>query len=145
MRESFGSWDVDQGWLLLPWLAPKRTLGIFPSEPCRAHSGLITNSHRRNKMVPSIENIFARARCIHEGPFRRQRPLYLRLIREGQAPGILMISCSDSRVDPSAIFAVEPGKIFMVRNIAGLVPPLGMTKLALAQARPLNSGSCISA
>ncbi len=36
-----------------------------------------------------------------------------------------MVSCSDSRVDPSSIFAVEPGEIFMVRNVAALVPPCG--------------------
>ena len=36
-----------------------------------------------------------------------------------------MVSCSDSRVDPSTIFAVEPSEIFMVRNVAALVPPCG--------------------
>ncbi len=34
-----------------------------------------------------------------------------------------MIACSDSRVDPSIIFDAEPGEIFMVRNVASLVPP----------------------
>jgi len=36
---------------------------------------------------------------------------------------MLMIACSDSRVDPAIIFDVEPGEIFMVRNVASLVPP----------------------
>lgn len=76
-------------------------------------------------MVSKIENLLARANAFREGPFLRQRPLYLRLVREGQKPKILMVSCSDSRVDPSTIFAVEPGEIFMVRNVAALVPPCG--------------------
>ena len=37
-----------------------------------------------------------------------------------------MIACSDSRVDPSVIFDAEPGEIFMVRNVASLVPPCAL-------------------
>lgn len=42
---------------------------------------------------------------------------------EGQQPEIMVIACSDSRVDPSQIFDVAPGEIFVVRNVAALVPP----------------------
>ncbi|MDA8390289.1 MAG: carbonic anhydrase [Gammaproteobacteria bacterium] len=46
------------------------------------------------------------------------------LVRDGQAPQTLMIACSDSRVTPSATFDdLSLGEIFMVRNIANLVPP----------------------
>jgi carbonic anhydrase len=44
-------------------------------------------------------------------------------LREGQQPQIMIIACSDSRVDPSQIFDVDPGEIFVVRNVAALVPP----------------------
>lgn len=40
-----------------------------------------------------------------------------------QRPKIMMIACSDSRVDPAILTNAEPGDIFMVRNVANLVPP----------------------
>jgi carbonic anhydrase len=42
---------------------------------------------------------------------------------EGQEPRIMVIACSDSRVDPAQIFDVDPGEIFVVRNVAAMVPP----------------------
>ena len=46
---------------------------------------------------------------------------------EGQEPEVMIIACSDSRVDPSQIFDVDPGEIFVVRNVAALVPPFETT------------------
>jgi carbonic anhydrase len=48
-------------------------------------------------------------------------------LQEGQQPRIMVIACSDSRVDPSQIFDVNPGEIFVVRNVAALVPPFETT------------------
>jgi len=44
-------------------------------------------------------------------------------LREGQEPEVMVIACSDSRVDPSQIFDVAPGEAFVVRNVAAMVPP----------------------
>lgn len=46
---------------------------------------------------------------------------------EGQQPKVMIIACSDSRVDPAQIFDVHPGEIFVVRNVAALVPPFETT------------------
>jgi len=44
-------------------------------------------------------------------------------LRRGQDPQVMVIACSDSRVDPAQIFDTDPGEIFVVRNVAALVPP----------------------
>jgi len=44
-------------------------------------------------------------------------------LAEGQSPRVMVIACSDSRVDPSQIFDARPGEMFVVRNVANLVPP----------------------
>ncbi|MEN9873145.1 MAG: hypothetical protein RL186_42 [Pseudomonadota bacterium] len=51
-----------------------------------------------------------------------QRQLFEQLA-EGQTPRTLIIACSDSRVDPAQIFDAAPGQLFVVRNVAALVPP----------------------
>ena len=48
-------------------------------------------------------------------------------LREGQEPRVMVIACSDSRVDPAQIFDVDPGEIFVVRNVAAMVPPFETT------------------
>ncbi|MBN9507349.1 MAG: carbonic anhydrase [Altererythrobacter sp.] len=48
-------------------------------------------------------------------------------LRDGQEPRVMIIACSDSRVDPAQIFDAAPGEIFVVRNIAAMVPPFETT------------------
>ncbi|OWK32729.1 carbonic anhydrase [Sphingomonas mucosissima] len=44
-------------------------------------------------------------------------------LAEGQSPKVMVIACSDSRADPATVFDTSPGEIFVVRNVANLVPP----------------------
>ncbi|TCP37471.1 carbonic anhydrase [Sphingomonas sp. BK235] len=44
-------------------------------------------------------------------------------LASGQSPKVMVIACSDSRVDPATIFGSRPGEVFVVRNVAALVPP----------------------
>lgn len=48
---------------------------------------------------------------------------YTRLFAEGQKPKFLIVGCCDSRVDPAIIFNCAPGELFVVRNVANIVPP----------------------
>lgn len=55
--------------------------------------------------------------------FPQQAALFETLAKRGQRPKVLMISCSDSRVDPSTLLCADPGDLFVLRNVANIVPP----------------------
>ncbi len=75
----------------------------------------------------------------------------------GQKPRIMVIACSDSRVDPATIFDTPPGAMFVVRNVANLVPPFeadggrhgvsaalefAVTQLEVPQIMVMGHGGC---
>lgn len=62
---------------------------------------------------------FGRFRHSH---FEADHELYDRLL-DGQRPEVMVIACSDSRTDPAIICGAQPGELFVVRNVAALVPP----------------------
>lgn len=55
--------------------------------------------------------------------FEDSKTWYARLMEDGQRPRTMLISCCDSRLDTVAMFGAEPGDLFVVRNVANLVPP----------------------
>src|SRR5687767_5643365 len=61
-------------------------------------------------------------RRFRETGWRHERARWSDLA-EGQSPRVMVIACSDSRVDPAQIFDASPGEMFVVRNVANLVPP----------------------
>lgn len=69
-----------------------------------------------------ILRLFAGFRRFRERMFLREDSVYQRL-STGQAPKTLIIACSDSRVDPAIMTSASPGEIFVIRNVANLVPP----------------------
>ncbi len=70
----------------------------------------------------SIEDLFAGYRRFRTGAYPQHAELY-RDLGEGQSPRIMLIACADSRTEPSDIFHAAPGQLFVVRNVANLVPP----------------------
>lgn len=86
----------------------------------------------------------------------RQRERWAELA-EGQKPEVMVIACSDSRVDPTLIFDASPGEMFVVRNVANLIPPFetgggrhgvsaalefAVTQLEVAEVIVLGHGFC---
>jgi len=62
------------------------------------------------------------------GDFPVQKALYEELGTKGQHPKVMLIACSDSRADPSDIFNAYPGEMFVLRNVANIVPPANATE-----------------
>jgi len=73
--------------------------------------------------LPAIEKLIEGVRGFRATHFE-QKPERLRsLVVGGQSPAVLVIACSDSRIDPALLTNAEPGDLFVVRNVANLVPP----------------------
>lgn len=68
------------------------------------------------------DKLFQGYRRFRQGYFEANKDRLVKLA-QSQSPEIAMVSCCDSRVDPGILFDVEPGEIFVIRNVANLVPP----------------------
>ena len=65
-------------------------------------------------------------RKFRETGWAQQRDRWSELA-EGQSPKVMILACSDSRVEPAIIFDASPGEMFVVRNVANLAPPFETT------------------
>jgi len=72
-----------------------------------------------------------------------RRITFQELARQGQSPRTMVIACCDSRVDPSMIFGAAPGELFVVRNVANLVPPYAPDGRVHATSAALEFGVCV--
>ncbi len=72
-------------------------------------------------MLPDI--LINGYRAFSQGRLRREQARYRDLADSGQSPKVMLIGCCDSRVSPEVIFDARPGEVFVVRNVANLVPP----------------------
>jgi carbonic anhydrase len=72
-----------------------------------------------------MDDLIAGYRRFRASTWRAERTRFEELSRFGQHPRALVIACSDSRTDPQMVFNAVPGELFVIRNIANLVPPYG--------------------
>lgn len=74
-------------------------------------------------MPKDIENLILGYEKFRTHYFSHGDSAFKDLVRLGQKPKILIIACSDSRVDPAIVLDCKPGDLFVIRNVANLVPP----------------------
>src|ERR1700739_5055434 len=61
--------------------------------------------------------------AFRSGRLPAEQDRFRELAESGQSPEIMVIGCCDSRVSPEVIFDARPGELFVVRNVANIVPP----------------------
>ena len=71
----------------------------------------------------TIDRLLMGFKSFRETYYEKQPDFYRFLVEKGQKPDVMFIACSDSRVNPSIITKANPGELFIVRNVANLVPP----------------------
>ena len=90
-----------------------------------------------------MRELLERSALLRSDFFKKETELLERLAHEGQEPEALFIGCSDSRVSPERLLGSDPGHLFMLRNIANIIPPykqndMGMTAVLEYAVRHLH-------
>ena len=76
--------------------------------------------------VADADELLLRLRRFRSDYFPTHQQRFQDLVAQGQHPKTLFIGCSDSRVVPELITGAEPGDLFVLRNVANIVPPFGL-------------------
>ncbi|MEX2248101.1 MAG: carbonic anhydrase [Parvibaculum sp.] len=73
--------------------------------------------------MDTIDSLIDGYRAFRAGAYKQNEARYQALAARRQRPKAMIIACCDSRADPAMIFSSDPGELFVVRNVANLVPP----------------------
>jgi carbonic anhydrase len=90
--------------------------------------------------MPFPQQLIDGYRAFLIGRLRHEQDRYRSLAESGQSPQIMVIGCCDSRVSPEVIFDARPGELFVVRNVANIVPPYAPDERAHGVSAALEFG-----
>ena len=96
--------------------------GFFKNDDSKETELTQQGAHMCNH-CPPIDKLVTGFQNFQREHFERKDRYYQALVREGQNPRVLFLACSDSRVDPAIVFGTDPGDLFIIRNVANIVPP----------------------
>jgi len=90
--------------------------------------------------MPFPQQLIDGYRAFLIGRLRHEQDRYRDLSQRGQSPEVMVIGCCDSRVSPEVIFDARPGELFVVRNVANIVPPYAPDQRAHGVSAALEFG-----
>jgi carbonic anhydrase len=90
--------------------------------------------------MPLPQQLIDGYRAFLIGRLRHEQDRYRDLAKSGQSPQVMVIGCCDSRVSPEVIFDARPGELFVVRNVANIVPPYAPDQRAHGVSAALEFG-----
>lgn len=93
-------------------------------------------------MLKSFEKILQGYHKFREKYASKESTFLHKLVENGQRPEIMIISCCDSRVDPALLLQCDPGDLFVVRNVANIVPPYEKDEAHHGTSAALEFGVC---
>lgn len=97
---------------------------------------------RRYIMPKSLQTLLKGFETFREQLYREGHVLMPHLAKYGQSPEVMVIACSDSRLDPALILNAEPGDLFMVRSIASIIPAYSHASTQPSISAALEYGVC---
>ena len=72
--------------------------------------------------MPNIAKIISGFKVFKATTFQKQKDVIEHLLRQGMKPSTMIISCADIRIAPAEIFSTNPGELYIISNVGGLVP-----------------------
>lgn len=93
-------------------------------------------------MKPSFDKLLAGYKRFREKYVHGDDTILQTLAYHGQQPQTMVVACCDSRVDPALILQCDPGDLFVVRNVANIVPPYELDNYHHGTSAALEFGIC---
>lgn len=75
--------------------------------------------------MPEVGKLIGGFRVFKATTYQRQKDTIHHLLEQGQKPSTMVISCVDLKLSPTEIFASNPGDLYILNNVGGLVPKYG--------------------
>lgn len=91
-------------------------------------------------MSKDLEKLLLGYKIFKEKFTNADQSTMLQLSTDGQTPKVMVVACSDSRVDPAIILQADPGDLFIVRNVANIVPPYELDQACHSTSAALEFG-----